>query len=135
MNEMYDMSIVTHNFGVMGVLAVIFINVTMLLRAKEIVRYKRVMRLITPINFISIVGVVFTGVVMMAAKHLDFTIENIIMILISIVLIILEAKRAKKLKYASTKTPNVLENFKPYASKLLLSEIVLILLISIWMWM
>lgn len=135
MNEMYDMSIVTHNFGVMGVLAVIFINVAMLLRAKEIVRFKRVMRLITPINFISIVGVMFTGVVMMAAKHLDFTIENIIMIIISIVLIVLEAKRAKRLKYASTKTPNVLEDFKPFAFKLLLSEIVLILLISVWMWM
>lgn len=135
MNEMYDMSIVTHNFGVMGVLAVIFINLTMLLRAKEIVRYKRVMRLITPINFISIVGVVFTGVVMMAAKHLDFSVENIVMIFISIVLIVLEAKRAKRLKYSSTKTPNVLEDFKPFALKLLLSEIVLILLISIWMWM
>ncbi len=135
MNEMYDMSIVTHNFGVMGILAVIFINVMMLLGAKELNAYRRKMMLFTPIGSTMLGVVLFTGVVMMAAKHLEFTIENIVMILIGIVLIILEARRMKKLKYLNSKDEGVLEKYKNEAMRILQIEVVLVLAISAWMWM
>jgi len=133
MNEMYDMSIVTHYYGVLGILVVIFINSLMLKKAQNITDYKRQMSLYTPVGSIAIGFVIFTGVVMMAAKHLDFTVENILMILFSIAIIYLEVKRAKGLKYIDTREENALEKFKVYGAGLLMMELVLTLSISIWM--
>ena len=135
MNEMYDMSIVTHNYGVIGILAVILINVFFLLRAKDIKSYKRQMTIFTPMGSMAIGVVIFTGIVMMAAKHLDFTIENILMIVFAVAIIMLEVKRAKSLKYININEPNVLENFKSLAIKIFQIEVVLTLSISTWMWM
>ena len=130
MNEMYNMSIVTHNFGVIGVLGVIFINILLLLRIKEIKKYRKFMSVFTPIGSVMIAIIVFTGVIMMAAKHLDFTIENIVMIIFATVFIYLEVKRAKELRYAKVD----FSIYKKYAMKILSSEVVIILLIGIWMW-
>lgn len=133
MNEMYNMSIVTHYYGVIGILVVILINTVMLRRAVNIKDYKRQMSLFTPVGSTAIGGVLFTGIIMMAAKHLDFTVENIIMIVFSFIIIYLEVKRAKGLKYLNPNAENALENFKKYASNLLLGEVFLTLSISIWM--
>jgi hypothetical protein len=135
MNEMYDMSIVTHNFGVIGILIVVFINLGLLLSATDIKKYKRVMSLFTPIGSLAIGGVIFTGIVMMAAKHLHFTIENVVMILFAIGVISLEVTRAKTLKRLSILQENALADFKIFATKLLLLEAAATLLMSAWMWM
>jgi predicted negative regulator of RcsB-dependent stress response len=71
---------------------------------------------------------------MMAAKHLDFTLENIAMIVIGVVLIALEVKRLKALKYLSTKKEKAFDAYKPFARTLLQIEFVLVLLMSLWMW-
>jgi hypothetical protein len=134
MNEMYNMGIATHYYSVIGILLVILVNIWMLNNAKSLSAYKRQMRIFTPIGSVAIGGIVFTGVIMMAAKHLDFTIENILMILFAITIIVLEAKRAKTLKYLSPKVQNGLENFKTTATYILLAEVVLVMSISIWMW-
>lgn len=134
MNEMYDMSIVTHNYSVIAVLGVIFINIFILLSMKNLTKYTRTMSLFTPIVGTVIVAIIFTGVVMMAAKHLDFTAENIIMILLAVILIYLEFKRSIKLKYLKKKENNAFENYKSYALKILSLEIFLVLSISVWMW-
>lgn len=134
MNEMYNMGILTHYYGVIGILGVILINFLVLYFASNLAIYKRQMRIFTPIGSIALGTIIFTGVVMMAAKHLEFTIENIIMILFALFIIILEAKRAKKLKYLSGKETNALENFKLFGIKILASEVLLVLSVSIWMW-
>ncbi|MFT5661349.1 MAG: putative membrane protein [Sulfurimonas sp.] len=133
MNQMYDMSIVTHYYSVIGILVVILINTVMLRRAVNIKDYQRQMSLFTPIGSMAIGGILFTGIVMMAAKHLDFSVENIIMIVFSLVIIYLEVKRAKGLKYLNPNVKNALDNFKKYASYLLFGEVVLTLSISLWM--
>ena len=51
--------------------------------------------------------VIFTGVIMMAAKHLDFTIENIAMILFAMILIYLELKRSLGLKNLNKKVKRI----------------------------
>lgn len=129
MEEMYNMSIVTHYYSVVGVLIVILMNFFMLYKAVKIPTYQRQMSLFTPIGLIPLGGVIFTGIVMMAAKHLDFSIENIVMIVFSLCLIILEAKRVKTLKYLRSD----LEQYKKYAVKLLLIEMFLTVSISAWM--
>jgi len=134
MNEMYNMSIVTHNYGVFFVLGVILVNFIFITTAKDIKKYTRAMRLFNPISGTAIGIVLFTGVVMMAAKHLDFSIENVVMILFAISLIILEAKRASKLKWVNPRTVDALENYKKYAYKIFIIEVALVLSISAWMW-
>ncbi len=129
MDEMYDMSIITHYYSVIGILIVILLNFLMLIRAKTRVDYQRKMSLFTPIGSIAIGGVIFTGIVMMAAKHLEFSVENIIMIIFSVAIIILEVKRVKTLKYLKSD----LEAYKKYASVLLSIEVFLTLSISAWM--
>jgi len=135
MNEMYDMGIVTHNWGVMAVLGVILINILMLLGIKNSTKYTRAISLFTPIVGTAIGMVVFTGVVMMASKHLDFTIENIVMILFSTVLIYLEVKRSKRLSRVDKKDENSFAEYKKEALKIFLLEIAVVLSISLWMWM
>ncbi|MCD6258078.1 MAG: hypothetical protein J7J31_00585 [Helicobacteraceae bacterium] len=135
MNEMYAMGIVTHNIGVMGMLAVILINFLMLVGAQDIRRYAKRMRIFMPIGAGLIATILFTGAVMMAAKHLSFSFENIVMIVFGILLIILEAKRYKKLKYINMNEPNPLERYKAIAYKILSIEFFGSLLITVWMFM
>jgi len=135
MNEMYNMGLALHSWSAVAVLGMIFINLYVLISSKELVKYKRVNALyLTPL-FITVFGsLIFTGIVMMAAKHLHFTIENVVMIIIGIVMIVLEAKRLKSLKYLSTKKEHALEVYKPFARTLLQIEFGLVLLMSLWMW-
>ncbi len=135
MNEMYDMSIVTHNWGVALVLGVILLNIFMLFGIKSLAKYTRAMLLFTPIVATAIGMVIFTGVVMMAAKHLDFTIENIAMIFFAFIFIYLEVKRSKALKSISKREPDAFKNFKAYALKIFLLQIFVTLSISFWMWL
>jgi len=135
MNEMYDMSIVTHNYGVMLVLGVIIVNLYMLLSAKDIKKYKRKHTLFMPIGMMIVGSILFTGIVMMAAKHLDFTIENIVMIVFVISLIVLENKRSSTLRYLNIKEENSFDIYKNYAIKILVIETFIVLSISTWMWM
>jgi len=129
MNDMYEMSITTHYYSVIGILIVILLNFWMLVRAENRVDYQRQMSLFTPIGSIAIGGVIFTGIIMMAAKHLEFSIENIIMIIFSIAIIILEVKRVKTLKYLRED----LASYKSYAKVLLGIEVFLTMSISAWM--
>nr|WP_321266761.1 hypothetical protein [uncultured Sulfurimonas sp.] len=135
MNEMYDIGVVTHSYSVIGIFGVIFINIFMLLKANDIKKYARFMTLFIPISMMVITSIIFTGIVMMAAKHLDFTIENIVMIVVSIALIILENIKSKKLQRADKTDEAALTLYKVEANKIFLIEILTLLPISIWMWL
>ena len=134
MNEMYNMSIVTHNYGVIGVLAVIFVNTMLLLMAKDVTLYARKIRLFMPIGMTVIGAIIFTGIVMMASKHLDFSLANIVMIIIAIALIVLENKRSTKLVVLDKTQETAFKTYKKQAITILLFEVILILCISAWMW-
>jgi len=134
MNEMYNMSVVTHNYGVMLVLGVILVNFYMLLSTKNIKKYRRIHTLFMPIGMTMVGILLFTGIVMMAAKHLDFTIENIVMILFVTALIVLENKRSSTLKNSDLRVESSFKNYKKYAMKILALEVIAVLSISVWMW-
>ena len=135
MNEMYNMGLSLHSWSAIAVLAIIFINLFLLISSKELEKYKRMHSLYLMPLVITVLGaLLFTGVVMMAAKHLNFTLENILMIIVGIILIVLEAKRAKALKYLSTTKEHAFEVYKPFARTILQIEFVLVLLMSLWMW-
>lgn len=134
MNEMYNMGVLTHYYSVIAVLAVIFLNLLMLLMAKDIKVYARKIRLFMPIGMITIATVIFTGIVMMASKHLDFSLENIVMIVIAIALIILENRRSSKLLSLDKKEGGEFAAYKKEALAILFFEVFLVVSISAWMW-
>ena len=133
MNEMYDMSIVTHYYSVIGMLVVIFINFMMLRGATDIKVYQKSNSIFMPMGLMALGFVIFTGVVMMAAKHLDFTVENIIMIVFSVIFIVLESRRSKLLKRLNKQREDALETYKKDVYKIFIYELVLVVTISAWM--
>ena len=136
MNEMYNMGLSIHSIGEVVLLAVILGNIMYLKKITSLKRYKRVMSIVlTPLTASTIGLALFTGVIMMAAKHLDFTLENLVMIVISLVLIFLEVKRLKTLRYVNANKERALEAYQKFALKILLIEFILVFFISLWMWM
>ena len=135
MNEMYNMGLSIHSIGGIALVGVIFLNIFFLRIAKDLQKYKRLMSIFLLPLTATVLGLeIFTGIIMMAAKHLDFTIENIVMIAIAVLLIVLEVKRAKTLKYINPNKERSLVAYKDYANKLLYIEIAWTLVIFIWMW-
>ena len=135
MNEMYNMGLSLHSIGAVAILAVIFVNLFILMSYNDLKKYKRLHSIVLWPTTFTILGLaIFTGTIMMAAKHLDFTLANIAMIIISIVYITLEAKRVKSLKYLNDKKEHAFNAYKPMARTILQVEFLLIVLISLWMW-
>lgn len=123
-----------HDFGVLALVIAVIVNMAMLQRARERKKYTRIMRIYMPFSVMSLAAVMFTGVVMMAAKHLAFTVENIAMIAVSIVLIVLESNRYRSLKYMDRSRDDALALYRIKAMKLMRAELLLIIVISGWMW-
>ena len=136
MNEMYNMGLSLHSIGSVAILAVIFLNLYILISYQDLKKYKRLMSIfLTPLSATMLGYGIFTGVVMMAAKQLDFTLENIAMILISVIFIVLEVKRLKSLKYLDPSKERAFSAYKPLARTILQVEFLMVLVISIWMWL
>ena len=135
MNEMYNMSLSIHWVSVFLLLAIFAASLWQLERANDVMVYLKKMRIQSPLIMMAMFAPIFTGMVMMAAKHLAFTIPNIVMILLSIILIYFELKRSKPLKFATIIEEGVFEKYKKDAKMILVGEIALIVLISIWMYL
>lgn len=135
MNEMYNMSLSIHWVSVFLLLAIFTASLWQLERANDVMVYLKKMRIQSPLIMMAMFAPIFTGMVMMAAKHLAFTIPNIVMILLSIILIYFEIKRSKPLKFATIIEEGVFEKYKKDAKMILVGEIALIVLISIWMYL
>ena len=136
MNEMYTMGLSLHSMSSIAILAVIFMNLFLLISNNDLKKYKKLHSVVLwPITFTVLGVTIFTGIIMMAAKHLDFTFANVLMILISIIYIVLEAKRVKGLKYLSETKDHALNAYKPIARTILQVEFILVLLLSVGMWL
>jgi len=133
MNEMYNMSIVAHYYSVVAVFLSILLNLVMLIKANDIEKHKRFVSLYNPIGGTFMGGIIFTGVVMMAAKHLNFSIENILMILIAIYMIYLDVKRNKALKIIRTDYHSSFQFYRLFAMRMLVMQMLVLLAMSIWM--
>jgi len=136
MNEMYAMGLSLHSFGSIAILVAIFGNLFLLITHQDLKKYKRLNSIVIwPLTFSTLAALIFTGVIMMAAKHLAFSLENIAMIAASVLLIALEAKRIKSLKYLDAKKEHAFEAYKPIARTILQIEFIVVLLLSLWMWL
>jgi len=134
MEAMYTAGLNIHYFGVIVLMGVVVFNIVMLSLSHHIVRYSKRMRIVMPISSSFIALILFTGAVMMAAKHLHFTFANVAMIVIGIVMIILEAKRYKTLKRRTDITQEgAFADYKKKAFRFLGIEMGLLIAMSIWM--
>jgi len=134
MEAMYTMGLEIHTFGVIVLMGVVMFNVVMLALSHHLIRYAKRMRIIMPISASLIALILLTGSIMMAAKHLHFTLANDAMIVIGIVMIVLEAKRYKTLKRRTDITQEgAFSLYKQKAFRLLGIEAVLLVVMSIWM--
>ena len=133
MNYMYNMSIDFHNYVVILLLVLIGLNFVLLFRAKNVFSYRKKMAYLTPTIAVLLASILFTGTIMMAAKHLHFTLANIAMIAIAIAFIVLEAKRVKPIKRLKD-VPEAIPVYRDFAKKILSIELLIVLVISIWMW-
>ncbi len=134
MEAMYTTGLNIHYFGVIVLMGVVLFNIVMLSLSHHVIRYSKRMRIVMPISGSLIALILFTGAVMMAAKHLHFTLANISMIVIAIVMIILEAKRYKTLKRRTDITQDgAFAEYKKKAFRFLGIEMALLLAITLWM--
>lgn len=133
MEKMYILGLEIHNFGIIVLIGVISFNFMLLALANQLRSYARRMRIVMPISSTLIAIIIFTGIVMMAAKHLLFNFENIAMIAIGIAMIYLETKRYLLLKHLDIKKPDAFISYKQKGYKLLMFEMVLMLGMSSYM--
>ncbi len=136
MDQMYAMGVTIHSLSVMALILSIILNIYMLVRAHDIERYQRIRSIVLlPLNSMLVASVIFTGVIMMAAKHLDFTFENFVMILLSILLVAKEVHRSKVLKHVDDENMDDFLRYKEFAYKIISVELGLVLVVSAWMWL
>lgn len=134
MEAMYTMGLEIHYFGVIMLVGVVVFNIIMLSLNKQVIQYAKRMRIVMPISASLITLVLFTGMVMMAGKHLQFTFANSAMIIIGIVMIILEVRRYGTLKHhTDIAQEGAFADYKRKAFRLLGIEVALLLLMSVWM--
>lgn len=133
MNEMYSMSIGIHDAGVFLLSLLVLLNLVLLRMSHDIRTYAKRMRILMPLSASMIATIIFTGMVMMAAKRLDFSVENMVMIIFAIVLIVLDAKRYKTLKRSDPEDPDTFPVYKSKASVMMGIALVGIAAISAWM--
>lgn len=135
MDQMYTMGVTLHAIGILLLIFAIIINMVVLYQADDSEQYKRFRSIVLlPLNSMLVAAAIFTGAIMMAAKHLDFTPENVIMIVAAVLLILKEVKRSRVLKYVDDDEFSDFVLYKKFAYKILVFEFVLVVLISIWMW-
>jgi len=134
MEAMYTMGLEIHTVGVIVLMGVVMFNIMMLALSKQVIRYAKRMRIVMPISASLIALILLTGMIMMAAKHLHFTLANDAMIIVGIVMIVLEAKRYKTLKRRTDITQEgAFALYKRKAFRYLGIEMVLLLGITLWM--
>ena len=134
MEALYSTGLEIHFVGVVVLIAVVMFNIIMLLLSHQIIRYAKRLRIVMPISSSLIIITIFTGVVMMAAKHLNFSLANSMMIVLSILFIVLELKRYKILKYETDiNHENAFMQYKQKAFRFLGIELLLLIMMSIWM--
>ncbi|WP_304545700.1 hypothetical protein [Sulfurimonas microaerophilic] len=135
MEQMYAMGVNIHSIGILLLIFAIIMNIVLLYQAEDSEKYKRLRSVfLLPLNSMLVAAAIFTGTIMMAAKHLDFTLENILMIIVAITLIVKEVRRSKALKHVDDDEFIDFVVYKQFAFKIMYFEFFIVVAISIWMW-
>jgi len=134
MEALYTAGLEIHFVTIVVLLAVVIFNIIMLALSHQILRYAKRLRIVMPISSSLISITIFTGIVMMAAKHLNFSLANSVMIVLSILFIVLEVKRYRILKHETDiKQEDAFILYKKKALRILGIELATLVAMSAWM--
>ena len=127
MNEMYSLTLEIHLGAIAAFALLALYNAFVLYKANDIKKYSLNMRMFVPISLMLLISMFFTGIVMMAAKRLDFDWFNIAMILANMYLISLEFIRYQRLKRVNPTQDKSIETYKLMVYKLIGSEFFIVM--------
>jgi hypothetical protein len=119
-------SVYTHIFAIYVLLGIMIFNYISLLKVKDFVTIAKRLKFMTPayhgLNF----TVAYTGAIVSAYSH-DISPTVIFMILSTILIMILEIKRYKKMRVITSTNIQAQEEFIIYAKKIYAIEIIVVI--------
>lgn len=134
MEALYTLGLEIHTVGVLVLMGIVGFNILMLALSTQVILYAKRMRVVMPISATLIAVTLLTGAIMMAGKHLEFSVANSAMIIAGIGMIVLEAKRYKTLKRKTDISKETSFNvYKIKAYRYLGIEMAILMILSVWM--
>lgn len=132
---MLDLSLKIHIVSLLLLALVVVVNFFIVTKTENFILMVRRLRFTAPMYHLLIGSLVFTAMVMMAYGHIGFKSRIIVMIAAALVLFIMEIRNYKRMRIIGSKEIELQERFKRAARKLYLSELLVILvvsLVSVW---
>ncbi len=126
MDELVSMSVDLHIFFVFLTLVLAFVNLMVIKKCQEYINMTKKVELFTPMYYLSLSVVIFTGLVVLAVFHFHFIHTVYVMILTAIVIIIGAFKSYKLFKQTRVKDTNSQIIYRKFAIKKYIVDIVLL---------
>lgn len=115
-------SIFTHVIAILILLGIMIFNIYSVLNITNFIYLTRRLKVMTPIYHFFNIIVAYTGAIVAAYSH-DLSPTVILMIIATILIMILEIKRYKKMRVIKSTDKQKQEEFTIYAKKIYLAEI------------
>ncbi len=112
MDTLFESALKFHIYSVIGVVFMMTAFYLFTQYTNNFDVYKRRIRMWMPIYILALAFTVFTGILMMASKHLSFNLSNNLMIALTLLIVTLELKRHKRLQAATQADPQLFRFIK-----------------------
>jgi len=127
MDSLVSMSVDLHIFFVFLTLALAFVNLFIVKKCSDYVNMTKKVELFTPMYYLSLSVVIFTGLVVLAVFHFHFIHTVYMMILTSVIIIIGAFKAYGLFKLTREKDINSQIIFREFAAKKYIVDILLLI--------
>lgn len=128
--ELMSDAISTHVYTIYFFLAIMIFNLYSVLTIKKFIKLAKRLKTMTPLYHITNAVVIYTGTIV-AAYASVFSITIALMIPASIFLLVIEIKRFKKMRVIKSGDIKLQEEFRLYARKIYIIEIMVIVSVYI----
>ncbi len=127
MNELVSMSVDLHIFFVFLTLLLAFVNLLVIKKCQEYINMTKKVELFTPMYYLSLSVVIFTGLVVLAVFHFHFVHTVYVMIITAVIIIATAFKSYKLFKQTRIKDINSQIIYRQFATKKYIVDIVLLI--------
>ncbi len=125
--EVMDLSIQTHIFIIMALIAIITLNLYRLFTQEDFFRLAAGYKIMTPLFHSINAAAAYTGIIVSAFTH-DLSITVILMIATTIFIMVSEIKRYKKMRIIKTLDYDLQKDFRSFAKKIALMQLAALML-------
>jgi magnesium-transporting ATPase (P-type) len=120
--EFVSLSITTHVYAIVALFFIICFNYLSVAKMTEFIPLAKRLRFMTPLFHMANAFVAYTGAIVAAYSH-DLSITVILMIITSILVMVLEIKRYKKMRVIKSTELEKQQEFKVFAKKIYTIEL------------